>query len=386
MPLLIVARALQGIGGGLVMAVALASIGLTYPSDLRPRALAANSTVWGLMAFGGPALAGVVLAVGDWRLIFVVQLPLTGLALLIGWSTLPEAAVGAVRTRFDTVGVALLTVLTLASLVAVSEVGDRWDVVAVGTVVSAVTAAGYWIHAGKSAAPVLARRHIVGFPNWAAHAVVAVALTAGLALDNFLPIYVQVDRGHSESVAAFTLAFLSVGWTSGSILFSRAFVHLVPARVMRWGALLVTIGCALGALSIWQSWHLAGVFACYTIIGLGIGLATTPAMNWLQSSSAPTEMGRATGSHHFLRQLAITYGVAAGGAVLLAVVAQRVDDVDVVREALAGEDVALGGDAGAAIAAGLATVGVMSACLALIGVVVSSLVLRRVTGGVRHRP
>jgi MFS family permease len=52
MRVLVVARALQGVGGGLVISVSLAAVGLTYPARLRPRAFAANSMVWGVMDSG----------------------------------------------------------------------------------------------------------------------------------------------------------------------------------------------------------------------------------------------------------------------------------------------------------------------------------------------
>ena len=61
MTLLVAARSLQGIGGGLVIAVALASVGLAYPENLRPTAFAANSMVWGTLGLGGPVLAGCLL-------------------------------------------------------------------------------------------------------------------------------------------------------------------------------------------------------------------------------------------------------------------------------------------------------------------------------------
>lgn len=377
MPLLIVARAFQGVGGGLVMAVALASIGVTYPSDVRPRALAANSMVWGVMGFGGPAIAGALLAVGDWRSIFLVQLPITGLALAVGWNSLPGATPGAVRARFDRAGVALLTLVTLASLVAVSEFGDRWDIVAVGMVISLVAGAAYWVHAGRVPEPVLERRHIVGYPAWAVHAVVAITFTAGLALDNYLPIYVQVNRGYGESAAAFTLAFLAVGWTAGSVVYSRAFVRFRSAAVMLGGTLLLSVACVAAGVAIARDLPLPVVFTTYVGVGLGIGTVSTSALNWLQASSPPAEMGRVSSAHQFLRQLAITYGVAIGGAVLLLVVARRVDDVDVVRDALAGEDVELGAGAGAAIGAGLAAVAALSAAIAAVGAMVAALVLRR---------
>lgn len=377
MPLLIAARALQGIGGGMVMAVALASVGVTYPPAVRPRALAANSMVWGAMGFGGPALTGLLLAVGDWRLVFVVQLPITAVALAVGWNSLPGAAAHAVPARFDRVGVPILAVLTIASLIAVSEVGDRWPVVAAGTAVSAAAAAVYWWHAGRAAEPVVARRHVAGFPAWAVHLVVVITMTAGLALDNYLPIYTQVNRGYSESAAAFTMAFLAVGWTVGSIAYSRRLAHLLPAAVMRGGVSVLLVGSVGAGSAILADAPLGVVLVAYAVVGYGIGTVSTSAMNWLQGSTPPAEMGRATSAHQFVRQLGISYGVAAGGAVVLFVVARQVGDVEAVREALAGDEVELGEGAGPAFGDGLAGVAALATGLAVLGLGVSGVVVRR---------
>ena len=123
MTLLIAARSLQGIGGGLVIAVALASVGLAYPEKLRPTAFAANSMVWGTLGLGGPVLAGALLELSGWRLIFVVQLPITALALAMGWKRLPDAVDNSdeKKLNFDLTGITLLSICIIASLIAVSE-------------------------------------------------------------------------------------------------------------------------------------------------------------------------------------------------------------------------------------------------------------------------
>ncbi|HSH10654.1 MAG TPA: MFS transporter, partial [Ilumatobacter sp.] len=151
LPVLIAIRVMQGLGGGLVIAVALAAVGLAYPHGLRPRAFAANSMVWGGMGFGGPAIAGALLTLGDWRSIFLVQLPLTALALAVGWRTLPSTRDRPAKVPVDATGVVLLSLLTLASLVAVSEIGARWWLAGVGVVVTALSAGAYWRHSGRVA-------------------------------------------------------------------------------------------------------------------------------------------------------------------------------------------------------------------------------------------
>ena len=93
METLILARTVQGMGGGLVVAVALAAVGVTFPEHLRSRAFAANSTVWGVMSFAGPALAAALVRTPlGWRAVFAVNIPLTLFAAFIGWNRLPGNA------------------------------------------------------------------------------------------------------------------------------------------------------------------------------------------------------------------------------------------------------------------------------------------------------
>ena len=108
------------------------------------------------MGFGGPAVAGALLTLGDWRSIFLVQLPLTGLALAVGWRSLPTRD-RPTAIRIDWTGVALLTIVTISSLVAVSEIGARWWLAGVAVVVTAWAAAAYWRHSGSVVDPVLDR-------------------------------------------------------------------------------------------------------------------------------------------------------------------------------------------------------------------------------------
>lgn len=68
LPLLVLFRSLQGLGGGLVMTISLSSIGISIPPALRSKAYVAVSSVWGGFALAGPAIAAVLMAasgIGD---------------------------------------------------------------------------------------------------------------------------------------------------------------------------------------------------------------------------------------------------------------------------------------------------------------------------------
>jgi len=291
---------------------------------------------------------------GDWRSVFIVQLPLTALALAVGWRSLPSTRERPTRLRIDWTGVALLSIVTLASLVAVSEIGSRWWLVVVGVAVTGATSSVYWRHSGRIDDPVLHRQHITRFPLRWIHLTSGLVLIAGLATDNYLPLYVQTTRGRSEGLAAFSLVFLTVGWTTGSVIFSRALNAWREADVILLGATLIVPALAVSGLAIALDWSLAVAFAGFACVGVAIGFVSTAGLTLLQASSGESEMGRTNAAHQFIRTLCITYGVALGGAILLLVVDRRVGDIDTVRDVLAGKDVELGRQTASAIGGGLA--------------------------------
>ena len=373
MPLLVAVRVVHGFGGGLVMAVVLATVGIAYPASLRRRAFAAVSMVWGVMSFGGPALAGLLLAVGGWRFVFAVQLPLTTLALAVGWSTLPGTRRRPTAISTDWVGVALISSIVVLLLAAVGQIGIRWSVSGGSAALAVAAGAVYWWHAGRVNEPILARTHITRFPLAWVHLTAGLVMIAGLVVENYLPLYVQLTRGRSVEFAAFSITFLSVGWTSGSFIFSRLLSHWRESAVILLGAVLSVPSLAAAGLLVAREGSLTWILGTFVFVGLGVGLVSTASQTLMQAASDESEMGRVNAAHQFVRNLSITLAVALGGAVILSVVDAQVGDVETVRSVLAGEDVAVGAETMAAVGDGLALAHVPSVVMALgcLGVAVS---------------
>ncbi len=376
METLIAARVLQGFGGGLVIAVALAAVGLAYPVSLRPRAFAANSMVWGTLGFGGPVIVAGLLAIGSWRLVFLAQIPLTVVALAMGWRSLPSTRDKPIRIQIDWYGVGLITGLVMASLVGVASIGSTWTGAAVGVVIAAACGALLWHHSGRHADPVLARVHLTRFPLRRIHVTSGMVLIAGLAADNYLPLYTRTVKGWSESAAAFSVMFLTIGWTAAAFVVSRALGRRTEAELILFGSLFSVPSLVIAAIAVLAEWPTAVVLAAYFAVGLSIGFVSTSGLNLLQSSSAPAEMGRTNSAHQFIRTLCITYGVAIGGAVLLFVVDRQAGDVEVVRDLLGGDDAAVDPSTIDGIRDGFAAIHIFSVAAA-VACVVAAVVLWR---------
>ena len=354
MATLVFARTLQGLGVGLVFAVSTATVGLGYPHQLRPRAFAAQSVVFGVTGLGGPALAGFMLAAGGWRVVFLAQLPVIAIALASGWLTLPTTLERPARIQTDWRGTWLLTLVVGCSLTAVSQVGVSWWAAGVATVLTAVAMRAYWRHSGLVDVPVLAREHLNRFPLKWIHATSGMMLFVVVGSDNFLPLYVQTARGRSVEFAAFTLVFAAVGWTMGSLIYSRLLVGWRESEVIRLGCWLVVPFLGLAGTTVFLiDWPLSVLFGALTFVGVSVGLVTTAGLTLLQASGDQAEIGRLSAAHEFVRSLATMYGVALAGAILLLVVDVRVGDVDAVRDVIAGEDIALGSETNDAIRYGV---------------------------------
>ncbi len=377
MPILILARVIQGFGGGLVFGVAFTAIGVGYPSELRPRAFAAQSVVFGAGAFGGPAVVGAMLALGGWRLVFIAELPLIALALAVGWRALPTTRERPARIEIDWRGAGVLTALIGCSLVAVAQIGVRWWAVGVAVLGSVLLTAAYWNHSGRADAPVIAREHITRFPLMWIHLTSGLVMFIALGLENYVPLYVQTSRERSVEFAAFALVFLSAGWTVGSLLYSRVLDKWRDCDVVLLGCVLFIPSLVLAGISIALTWPLTSLFVALGLIGLAIGLVTTAGINLLQDSSGMAEMGRVTSTHQFIRQVSITYGVALASAILFFVVDRQVGDVEALREVIAGEDVALGVDAKNAIRDGLVWAHLITGTLAIGCLMVGISLVRR---------
>ena len=311
---------------------------------------------------------------------FAVQLPLTALALAVGWSTLPGTRRRPVAINTDWLGVGLISSIVALVLVAVGQIGIRWSLTG-GTAALAVAGGViYWWHSGRVDEPILSRTHITRFPLAWVHLTAGLVLIAGLAVDNYLPLYVQLTRGRSVEFAAFSITFLSVGWTSGSFIFSRLLSHWRESAVILLGAVLSVPSLAAAGLLVARDGSLTWILGTFVLVGLGVGLVSTAAQTLMQASSDESEMGRVNAAHQFVRNLSITLAVALGGAVILSVVDAQVGDVEAVRAVLAGEEFSVAPETMDAVGAGLAWAHVPSVAIALgcLGVAIS--LIRRERG------
>jgi MFS family permease len=365
MPMLVAARVLQGASGGAVISVAIAAVALVYPGHLMGRAFAANSNVWGILGFAGPAIAAALLQVGSWRWIFLLMLPLSLAALIAGWRTLP-GAVEPAPLHIDWISVGLLTVTVGALLGAVSSLSGSSILLALAAVAAGAL---LWRRMGGKGASLLDRRFIGEYPYLHLALTASLTLVATMGLSAYLPVYVRGARGASAAGAAWSVLWLTIGWTVAANIAGRVTDRVPESKVLRVGALvgLPAIGAAWAAVSF--SAPLPVIYATYFAMGLSVGTVTNICLQMVRLAVSDNLAGRATSAHAFMRTVGMSVGAGLAGGVILATVAASVGDISVVRDALSGQATDLAGPTAEALARGFGIAHLVSLAVMTLAVV-----------------
>ena len=362
MPMLVGLRAIQGIGGGLVISTGTAAISLVYPSHLVSRAFAANATVWGVMGVAGPAIAAAMLTFLSWHWVLFINLPLGILALIAGWRIFP-GPYGDREGRIDLVGIVLVAALTVTSLFAVDSLSLA-SLYWLGG--AALATALYVVHARRTPHPLVRLEHIVPQPYRGLALSTALMLMGTMAMSDYIPLFVRAGRGASSAVTAWSVLPLTVGWTTGATLSSRLGDRHSESWVMVLGFMINIPALALAWVAVAFDAALPLTFFVFFAAGVGVGMTTNAALTVLRAVTESSRMGRVGAAHLFARNQGFTFGAAVGGAVLLFVVANQLGDLSLVRELLAGSEAA-SSEAAAAVEDGYATTIAVGLALSSLG-------------------
>ena len=295
MGVLLVGRAVQGLGGGLLAGLAYTLIRSALPRRLWTRASAAISAMWGVGLLIGPALGGLFAEMGRWRLAFVVLVGVT-VAVAAGVpaglrrsSRAPAVSPGPFPLASVLLVTAAAAVLSASGL-AVSGAGvtGRGVAVAVGGLVVALgLLAGLVVverRAGDTGARILPAATFRGGRLAALYLTIA-AMMAVSAVEAFVPLFAQRLGGLEPVVAGFLGVALACGWVGGEMVSAsvgraRACATVGPAVVVVGFVVLTASQRAAAAPATVLVWA-----ASLALAGVGIGIA------WPHQSAAAMSPG-----------------------------------------------------------------------------------------------
>jgi EmrB/QacA subfamily drug resistance transporter len=317
--MLVAFRLLQASGAALLTPTSLGLLLASHEPERRPGAVRAWTAVGGLSAALGPVVGGLLVAV-DWRLVFLVNLPVGVAALLIGWRRLPHVPGHAVE-RPDPTGVVLATAGVAALTFGLVKGADwGWGSAGIaGTLAGSAVLIGVFVsHCFKSSSPLVhpslfRSRHFTGA------SLVAIFFSASFgAMLLSVVLWEQGAWGWSALRSGLAIAPgpIMVPLVSFGIA-ARLIDRFGAARVMSAGSALFAGGVAWWALAVTSAPnYVSGVLGGTVLTGVGVGL-TLPTMMATASASLPPQ-SFATGSAviNMIRQTGLALGVAILVAVL----------------------------------------------------------------------
>ncbi len=342
---LILARALQGLGAAMTSPSTLSIISGTFTGRMRGVAFGIWGGVAGAAAALGPLLGGWLTTSASWRWAFLINLPIGLLAIVGAWRLITESREHTRKLSFDVPGI-LLAGLGIGALVFALIEGQThgwWtpkDVFSVGGLT--------WPFTGISITPVsfaIGLLALSAFVGWETRLqrrggdplfdfsllrlrgfrfgllTVAIVALGEFGMIFVISLYLQGVVGLSAfrtgvAFLPFALVTLVVAPTAG-ILSAR----FGPKWVVTAGMLLESIAIFLLSLTLRVDSSLPSLVLILMIYGLGVGLAIAQLTNVVLSEVPPQRLGVASGANNTIRQVGAALGIAVIGAVLTSQIA-----------------------------------------------------------------
>ncbi|MGH2935466.1 MAG: MDR family MFS transporter [Gaiellaceae bacterium] len=311
-------RAIQGLGAGGLIVVAIAVIGDVIPPRDRGRYQGLFGAVFGVSTVVGPLLGGFFVDNLSWRWIFYVNLPVGAIAFAVIGATFhsrPER----VQHAIDYLGAALLAG-GLACLVLFTSLGGTtlaWSspksiaLAAVGTVLLAL----FPFAERRAAEPILPLslfRSRIFVVSSAIGFIIGCALFGSVT---FLPLFLQIVRGKSPTSSGLQLTPMMAGLLLTSIVSGQLISKLGKYRVFPIvGTAVMAVGMALlSQLNVNTTVLETALYML--VVGLGLGMVMQVLVLAVQNAVEPRVMGVATSGSIMFRQIGGSVGIAAFGAI-----------------------------------------------------------------------
>lgn len=317
--LLIVGRALQGVAGALVLPATLALVASGFRSGGRGLALGIWAGAGAAALAIGPLAGALVTERLGWTWIFLLNVPLGAVSLMAVRLALP-AAPARPAGRVDFAGLVASAVAVFALGFALTEVGSLgWDspLVLGGLATSASAFAAFVRIELAQTAPLVDLRRFRARAISGANLVMLLSTAVMCSVLFFVSLYLQTGRGYSplETGAAFlpmTALILVVAPIAGRL--TDHFGSRMPATA---GMLLISLGLLLVS-EFGLDGGLEGLLPALAVVGLGVGLVTTPITAAALGSAVDNDAGVAAGVLNTSRMVGLTLGIAVMSAIVAA--------------------------------------------------------------------
>ena len=327
---LIGGRAVQGLGGGGLMILAQAIIADVVPARERGRYMGIMGGVFALSSVAGPLLGGWFTEGIGWRWAFWMNVPLGALAIASAMLFLRLPKNSRTKPKLDIAGMALLAVASTCLVLTTTWGGTTYgwgSATIIALIVGTIVAAAAFVSAERKAAEPIMPPHLFRDRNFnlttVAGLITGIAMFGALA---YLPTYLQMVTGAGATKAGFLMIPMMAALLVSSVI-SGQFVSKTGRY--KWlpiiGTLLVSVSLVLlstmtPSLPVWA------LCSYLAVMGVGLGMSMQILILIVQNSFPISQVGTATASNNYFRQIGASLGSAVVGSLFVARLTQLLTD------------------------------------------------------------
>jgi len=316
-------RALQGIGAGALMPIAIAVVGDLFTPRERGKWQGVTGAVWGFSAIVGPTLGGWITQNASWRWVFYVNLPIGIIAMLVLIFLMPALRSTGRKVSIDYIGAALLIAGTVPLLLGFTLAGTQYDWLSpqiiglfAGAVIVLTAFVAYEALLERRGEQPIIEPGMFKNSIFTASTIATIAFGMGLfGSIFFIPLFVQGVVGASATNSGLILTPLMLTSIVGSVISGQLVSRLGKYK---WIAILGMIISIAGGLLLVRLDVNSGsneVLVAMMVMGLGMGFGMS-LYTLIVQNALPQKIGQATSALVFFRSIGGTIGLAAMGSVM----------------------------------------------------------------------
>ena len=312
MEMLIICRAVQGFGGGILIPVATAAVADFYAPSQRARIQGVMGALFGIGSGIGPLIGGYITETISWHWIFYINVPLAIASIFLTVKKFPTPVIRADQ-KVDTAGICLLSVLLLDVLLFIELGGKNFEwassTSAIMFAVAVVLLVLFVMRERRAEEPLLA-------PHLLKNKTVVLSgifmLIYGIGMMGAMT-YASMFAIYIFGLTTLEAGFYSLALVAGMMITSLTSGRYVNRTGYRPWLIVGPVLCFVG-LYMMSTMTLGTTITFYCgstfVLGLGLGCMMSVIMTAVQNSSAPREMGMTTSSVNLIRSIGATMGTA----------------------------------------------------------------------------
>lgn len=312
-------RALQGLGGAMMMPNTLSIIANVFPPEERGKAMGFWGGVSGISLALGPSLGGVLVDAASWRWIFFINVPIGVILLVAALRWLPESTDPTSVKQIDYPGVIVLTATLFALTFALIEGQNYgWTSGLILGLFAAVVALGavFVLIQRRQVQPLMDLNLFKNRTFSVTNAVAGLLSFGMMGVFFLLPVFLQTILGYSAIKAGLVMTPLAAIVIVASPTSGTLSDRIGPKWLMFAGMLITALGFYLTRRVMVTEGSWQDMVVPFMVSGFGIGMVMPPSTSAVMGAVAPERAGQASGVVSSVRQIGSVLGIAVMGAVL----------------------------------------------------------------------